>query len=354
VGAENQRPEVFLPDVMTRAEHVFAAFNDLRPLGRTLNDADAMTLFTHLRDEMYFLPAFLDHYRRLGIERFVLVDDRSEDGGREYLLDQPDVMVLGTDWRFGESAPIAPGHLKVKSERAITGWLNILPARYALGRWAVRADLDEFVTLPSGTTFADVAALAETAGGNVVYGPMLDLYPSKLGDAIPGDRFDPETNWFFDALPHLRPSGARQPKQIYHGARARLLLANDIWPHPAVRVLLHLARVSRPPFFNDLRKPVLFRWQSTTLQASSHEIDLVAVPGFLLPVPHYKFAEDLRRRVCRAVSERQYFSASFEYTMLERLLDELEKAEASLTFKHSRPVRGFDGFAASGNGFLPL
>ena len=339
---------------MTLAEQIYAGFDDLVPVGRRLEDPDAMTLVTFLRDEMYFLPAFLAHYRRQGIERFVIVDDRSGDGGRELLLDQPDVMVLGTRWRYGEVGPLKPVRPeKRRSARAKDAWLNLLSARYGLDRWLVRADLDEFIILPTGMGFRDVAERAEAAGGGAVFGPMLDLYPERLDTGAPPGPFDPGRGWFYDARPHMRLRGNRPPRQVYHGARARLLVANGIWPHPALRALLRLARIRKPPFFADLRKPVLYRWTREALHLDSHQVTLPAVPGLMLPVLHYKFAEDIARRIRVAVAEKQYASGSFHYTMLERLIDDLGRSGAALTCEDSKPVGTFEGFIASGNARVP-
>jgi len=335
---------------MTLAEQIYAGFDDLVPVGRRLEDPDAMTLVTFLRDEMYFLPAFLAHYRRQGIERFVMVDDRSTDGSRELLLDQPDVMVLGTRWRYGEVGPLAPSRrVKQRSSRTKDAWLNLLSARYGLGRWTARADLDEFIVLPAEMKFRDAAARAEANGGGAVFGPMLDLYPERLDPSVAPGSFDPGAGWFYDALPHIRLRGRHAPRQIYHGARARLLVANGIWPHPALRALLRLARISRPPFFSDLRKPVLFRWEPDALHLDSHRVTLPAVPGMMLPVLHYKFAEDIARRIRVAVREKQYASGSFHYSMLQRLIDDLAGSGAPMTCAESKPLGAFDGFVASGN-----
>lgn len=337
---------------MTLAEHVFAAFDDLRPLGRRLEDPDAMTLFTHLRDEMYFLPAFLDHYRRRGIERFVLVDDCSEDGSRDYLLDQPDVMVLGTALRFGERRPVALGHLREKTERAKNAWHNLLPARYAPGRWSVKVDLDEFIDLPQGMGFRDLARLAEAAGGAAVYGAMLDLYPERLSLGETGRAFQPGNGWYFDALPHLRPRDTRVPRQIYNGARARLLMEHGLWPHPFVRGARRFLGLTRPPMFCWLFKAIFIRWADDTLQENSHEVRAAAVPGAVLPIRHYKFAEDVRRRSREAITQAEYALRSREYSALDRLVDVLDRTAAPLTCAISRPAHGYDDFAESGNGCL--
>jgi len=336
--------------MMTLAEHVFAAFDDFNVLGRTLGDADAMTLFTHLRDEMYFLPAFLDHYRRLGIERFIVVDDRSQDGSREFLLDQPDVMVLGTSLRFGETRSIPSGHLNVKAERAKNAWHNLLPARYAPQRWSAKVDLDEFVELPLGMTFRDLDKRAKAAGGSAVYGAMLDLYPERLALGEAERTFDPDNGWYFDALPHLRLRGSTRPRQVYNGARARLLVKHGLWPAPVVRASRRLLGVTRPPMFCWLFKAVFIRWGEETLQENSHVVRAPTVPDAVLPIKHYKFADDVRRRTGEARKQRDYALRSREYSALDGLVDLLERTGSRLTFEHSRPVEGFEAFAASGNG----
>ena len=50
-----------------------------------------VTLFTAIRNERARLPWFLEYYRRIGVDRFVFVDNRSEDESRTYLQQQPDV-----------------------------------------------------------------------------------------------------------------------------------------------------------------------------------------------------------------------------------------------------------------------
>ena len=51
-------------------DRAFAPHDDLKVVGRELADEDALTLTSVIRNEMYYLPSFLDHYRKLGVERF--------------------------------------------------------------------------------------------------------------------------------------------------------------------------------------------------------------------------------------------------------------------------------------------
>ncbi|HET7203455.1 MAG TPA: glycosyltransferase family 2 protein, partial [Steroidobacteraceae bacterium] len=52
--------------------------------GSPREDARA-TAFAVVKDEMYNLRSFLDHHRRLGVDQFIVLDDRSSDGTREWL-----------------------------------------------------------------------------------------------------------------------------------------------------------------------------------------------------------------------------------------------------------------------------
>ena len=56
-----------------------------------------------LKDEMYFLPEFLAHYRALGVEHFVFLDDASTDGTTVFLQ-------LGFARTSGSNAAPLPGH----------------------------------------------------------------------------------------------------------------------------------------------------------------------------------------------------------------------------------------------------
>ena len=53
-----------------------------------------------MRNEMLRLPHFLDHHRKLGINHFLIVDNGSEDGTRDYLAGQPDVSLWSTDHSY--------------------------------------------------------------------------------------------------------------------------------------------------------------------------------------------------------------------------------------------------------------
>ena len=72
---------------------------------------DDILVFSTLRNEKVRLEYFLKYYRELGVNHFLMVDNGSDDGSAEYLMDQPDVSL----WETGQS---------YKRARFGVDWLN--------------------------------------------------------------------------------------------------------------------------------------------------------------------------------------------------------------------------------------
>jgi hypothetical protein len=84
--------------------------------GRPVTVADHEILgFACVRNEELRLPHFLDYHRKLGVDRFFIVDNASED---DAFAAQPDVHV------FFAPGSYAPSNCGVS-------WLNSLLSRYA-------------------------------------------------------------------------------------------------------------------------------------------------------------------------------------------------------------------------------
>ena len=94
-------------------------------------------VFATCRNEGLRLPAFLKHYRGLGVGRFFIIDNDSTDGTTDYLIGQPDVHLFRTANRYSEAD-------------MGTDWLNALLATFGVGRWCVTVDIDELFAYPGG------------------------------------------------------------------------------------------------------------------------------------------------------------------------------------------------------------
>ena len=168
-------------------------YDDLKILNHDLTDHPGVTLFSIIKNERFFIQPFLDHYRTLGVERFIFLDDHSTDGTREFLLKQSDCMILTSQRTFGEVVPlthriIAPPSLcrkKIQSTIRIRNiWLNLLVRKYAIDRWSLYVEADEFLRIPDGMKLQDLISQLEDAQANAVWGLMLDLYPARFSDLV--------------------------------------------------------------------------------------------------------------------------------------------------------------------------
>jgi hypothetical protein len=120
-----------------------------------------------LRNEAARLPVFFDHYRRLGITRFIMVDNNSDDGSHDILMNQKDVDIFFTHTPFIEGQ----GGLY---------WANGLAHALCRGHWIVRADVDELLVYDGMDEHGlpDLADWLEKQGRDRIFAPMRDVYPS--------------------------------------------------------------------------------------------------------------------------------------------------------------------------------
>lgn len=120
--------------VSLRREH-----NDLRVVAGADVDPSGFTLLAVLRNEMYFLPDFLAHYRGLGVERFVFLNDRSDDGSFAYLCRQPDTVIVESRRTYGDTVEMASGSAdRIEVVRILPLWRGMLHDMFALDRWALQ------------------------------------------------------------------------------------------------------------------------------------------------------------------------------------------------------------------------
>ena len=352
------------------------AHNDLRVVAGHGVSSSGFTLLALIRNEMYFLPSFLSHYRHLGVERFVFLDDRSDDGTREFLLAQPDVVVVESSHAIGDAVgstastvdptPTSPGSGAPRVCGFDTLWRSMLYDMFASGKWAMLVDLDEFICVPDGCKLPDLVADLDKFGFRAVWGVMLDIYPRDLAalealshtfeHGVAGD-------WYFDGERHIRLPKHKGPRVLHAGARARLYETygvSSLYSKLGVSALpiryRFPARVwSRPRYlrYNSLQRPVLVKWEGGVYHDSSHTINVQGSSRHLLPIMHFRFTGALYRRIQMALDdEESHFNHSADYHLLSALLATMKKRSGTFLYDKSRPVSGFAGFRSTGNAAL--
>ena len=294
---------------------------------------DALSVFTVVRNEMFFLPAFLDHYRTLGVEQFLFVDDRSTDDTLDFLARQSGCVVLQSKVRYGE---------QIGGQRAGHVWKNEIPHRYFVGKWAVCVDADEFLRIPSGfPTLPQFLKELSARGLDAVAAVMIDCYPADLvGFANvqpPGTAAELTARYpWFDRGPYIRWSkGQKRPEVINGGVRERLFrqygISTRSFFKPSWTVL---ARRIRRLFGGDrniqsIHKVPLVKWGPDRYYEHSHSLNAAPATGLLLAISHYKFTGVLHQKIKHAVTSGAYSGNSRLYHGYHQLLEHMQKTDCS-------------------------
>jgi hypothetical protein len=118
-----------------------------------------------VRDEADRLPFFLDYYERLGVDRFLVIDNESRDETRELLLDRPNVHLWRTDMHYA---------------RANYGmaWIEVVLRAYGRDHWCLVVDADEMLYYPELETRSlhDLCASLDQQGSTALPAVLLDMY----------------------------------------------------------------------------------------------------------------------------------------------------------------------------------
>ena len=254
-------------------------------------------LFCTFRNEDVRLPFFLDYYRKLGVNHFILIDNGSDDGGAAFVAAQPDVSLWSTDAHYGKS-------------RYGMDWLTHLQGTYAHDHWALTVDVDEFFIYPFCDT-RPLQALADWLEASEVrsFGTMLlDMYPKgRISDAVYHRGEDPFalTNWFDPGNYTLKLNEFYRNLWIQGGPRARMFFASKPRQAPALNKI---------PFVKWDRK---FTYVSSTHMLLPRGLNLVygqnggeKTSGVLL---HAKFLNTFSERASQEATRAEHYGAGREY-----------------------------------------
>jgi hypothetical protein len=313
----------------------------------------AATVCAIVHDEMFFLPAFLAHYRRLGADRFILLDDASSDGTMEFLASQPDVMVVGSGIRYFEQVSYPPETLaRIRETRAVRLWRDQMLDQFCTDQWAVMVDPDEFLALPTSLPafFAELAA----EGAEAAWGAMVDMYPERVRDILGKDalRFRLDDPWFFDARPHLDPRQPREtppiPRTVYPGSVARLFATWDVLPQGALtrRIRRRLSGY-RYQGASPIHKTPVVRWKAGDWFLNCHVTSKPVAPR-VVPIMHFKFTADLWRKIEYALSTGGYNQGSRSYRLYATLIERMRARDGAFVARVSRRYRDPHDFAETG------
>lgn len=290
---------------------MFRAFRKHRELSPVVSRVQAIQpsnilLFSTLRNERVRLPYFLRYYRDLGVNHFLIVDNDSDDGSREWLREQPDVSLWHTKHSY-------------KKSRFGVDWLNWLQMRYAHGHWALVVDPDEFFVYPFCDT-RPLRALTDWLDSSAIRSfsaMLLDMYPKgPIGGQTYRESQDPFeiANWFDSGNYSATRNYTYGNLWIQGGPRARQFFADNPERAPA------------------LNKIPLVKWQKSYAYVSSTHmllprgLNLVydewggeKASGCLL---HAKFLDTFAVKAEEEMKRHQHYANSHEYRAYKAALND--------------------------------
>lgn len=97
----------------------------------SINGSD-LILICIIKNDKYKIEDFMLHYRSIGIKKFVFLDNNSDDGTYEYLLNQDDVFLFSVNDSY--------------TSKRRDAWINRTIAYFGLNRWYLIVDSDELLT----------------------------------------------------------------------------------------------------------------------------------------------------------------------------------------------------------------
>jgi len=265
-------------------------------------------VFSTLRNEKPRLAYFLEYYRKQGVNHFLIVDNDSDDGGREYLAKQPDVSLWTTK------------HSYKKSQFGVD-WLNGLKTKYAHNHWVLVLDVDEFFVYPHCDT-RPLRALTDWLDSASIksFGTMLlDMYPKgEVHEAHYKEGQNPVR-----VAPYFDASNYFIEKNDKYG---------NLWIQGGPRMRAFFR--GKPQFAPALNKTPLVKWTRGNVFVSSTHTLLPRglnqvydewggqkACGCLL---HTKFLEMFSDKAEEELKRKQHYAGSREYrTYVNKLESEL-------------------------------
>lgn len=293
-------------------------------------------VFAMVRNEMYFLPHLLRHYRGIGVREFWFLDDGSTDGTRDYLMQQPDCGVVGANMSFGDLVGTRRFGIVAKTS---------VPRALLSGRWVLTVDADEFLVLPP--EFATLEELTASLDGNglkVARAIMLDFFPETLRVVEDAPlTVDPFALCpYFDALSNVEwADGEWLPKKVSlkEGVRARMLtrLREDS---------VALGDLLKDYLLASAHKVPLLSWQPGMQMLTAHRCSEMPSDKIQLVLAHFKFYPGHSARIADALARKAYWNSSSEYRFLDIATREL--MDWPLQGPRSRRFTGAADLVASG------
>ena len=258
---------------------------------------DDIVLFTVVRNEKPRLSYFLQYYRDMGVSHFVIVDNDSTDGTKEYLEKQEDTSIWTTKASY-------------KRARFGVDWLNRLLRKYGSGHWVLVVDVDEFFVFPHSDK-RPLKALTDWLDASSIksFGAMLlDMYSERPFEKTPyKSGTDPikKLEYFDPGNYTMKRNKKYGNLWVQGGPRQRIFFDDNPAKAPALNKI-PLVKWKKPYVYVSSTHNLLPRGLNLVYDEWGGE----KATGCLL---HAKFLDILSIKAVEELERKQHYAASREY-----------------------------------------
>jgi hypothetical protein len=251
-------------------------------------------IISTVRNEFLRLPYFLVHYRSLGFKNFIVIDNDSTDGTREFLSAQSDVTLFETAESY-------------KDSNYGMYWVKSILDEHCHDRWVLCVDADELLVWPNSENEAiqDLISRMDRAGTQGLFTLMLDMYSDRSFGNIGYIRGMP----FLTATPFF-------DRKLHEFVEIFIFPMRMTFGGPHSRVFSEIPNGRRhPPIVS---KVPLIRWQlGQKFGPGTHTL---TVPVTLAPMRgallHFKLFDDIPERCREEVARGEHHAGAREYVAL--------------------------------------
>lgn len=259
--------------------------------------ADDILLVSTVHNERIRLPYFLNYYRDLGVNHFLIIDNDSTDGTEAYLTSQSDVSLWYTSASY-------------KKATFGVDWMNWLHRTYGDGHWTLTVDPDEFFVYPFCDT-RSIRALTDWLDNSAIrsFGAMLlDMYPKGRLDQQPyeeGQNPFEITNWFDSGNYTQKKNKKFGNLWIQGGPRSRVYFRDTPKKAPALNKI-PLVKWNKKYSYVSSTHMLLPRGLNHVYDEWGGEM----ASGILL---HAKFLDTFAAKAQEEMARSQHYASSAEY-----------------------------------------
>jgi hypothetical protein len=280
-------------------------------LKRAASEYDVPVVCCLVRDGAYWLPAFLDHYRKAGVKEFFFLDNGSEDETLRILKNERGVGVYSVPKPFFKDFNANLRRILIRIAR---------PEGWTLG-----VDIDEFFDFPYSNkiSLTQLCRHLDNFQYDCMSTHMLDMFPEGPIDEQAGDEVaDPRIKYPFYSLEGLEINTYKCLDYVLEGIRSSIIsLPSRDW-----KFYCDGLRFRKFGSGLWLTKHALFKMGGRLTPFHHSHLHLnVRIANISGVLYHYKFPPHFSKQVESALHERQYWANSSDYNHYGRKINSGEK-----------------------------